>query len=845
MDVKISSHSSAPPPVAKQYGGSVAMALAVDQRSATQTDVYLAMGHDGLMRVRFTDTGGGLHKNKSWGPIFGTGSAYEVEPPPVSGGGSPPQTTRDLYGNLILEQVRSYLPLGSQVTREERPFFTDVALLDTTIAGHPAHQLYVAVDHLYWLVFDLNQPWSADQDILHHAGTQFYLQASNGTATALRGTPVMGADANQNAASCARTIRVLDDPQGAYVVVGNSFTFFIRDYSDTRAEACSYDADLMWGGGPVDEVPIKRDTQVFKVDWDAAAGAFTWSQVGQFDGGGENVCAPATQELLPGRIKFFYQFDADPDPDVVDRGMGLALLDVQGGSNTQTFQRGKDWAVGKLCFSVGTSPAHPDLVLTADNDGGLPNSGMFVIEQDQASGAWDLKSLYNPPAGSTTDDRGPEGLLWTHPESATVVEGQELVLTSGGKNANGDKRWLYAKYSGVTDNSYRTVDNIARSEWYYLEPPNDRFNNSGRVFYESLDLLSRLNTANKPMVGAHIQTTEGVAWFWRTDLEAYIATNGVANGEDIKVGSLAHVIRLVTHPEFNLLPTTGNDKVPVRHWWNHKGCHDDDVSLIGSNNPILIDVPKGTEWGHYVLAVPCRRLSANPDWNIFDSNWTPNNCNWSMHGKADWLPPTGSILRDWFGHGLVQFWEIAVDAGGNYYPVTTTENGVPGNTTLSRLIFPDGPVAGGPRSSCLVVESVTIDNTVYLLAADVAGHLYVYDITSILSLTDPTMNIGASPLATWDTVDPTFDGLPNPLFDIAVDYENGDTAMLYLAERRAGFEVLQFDPKQVLGGNILTDKGLVQTPGECQGVAITTLGSGEKKLLVADLSGGIRMYGKQ
>ncbi len=104
--------------------------------------------------------------------------------------------------------------------------------------------------------------------------------------------------------------------------------------------------------------------------------------------------------------------------------------------------------------------------------------------------------------------------------------------------------------------------------------------------------------------------------------------------------------------------------------------------------------------------------------------------------------------------------------------------------------------------------------------------------------------LGASPLATWETVDSTFDGLPNPLFDIAVDYENGDTAMLYLAQRRAGFQVLQFDPKQVLGGNILVDWGLVQTPGACQGVALTTLDTGEKKLLVTDLNGGIRMYGK-
>ncbi len=49
------------------------------------------------------------------------------------------------------------------------------------------------------------------------------------------------------------------------------------------------------------------------------------------------------------------------------------------------------------------------------------------------------------------------------------------------------------------------------------------------------------------------------------------------------------------------------------------------------------------------------------------------------------------------------------------------------------------------------------------------------------------------------------DGLLSPLFDIALDYENGDIAIFYLAQRRAG----------------------------------------EKELLVSDLSGGIRMYGKE
>ncbi len=53
--------------------------------------------------------------------------------------------------------------------------------------------------------------------------------------------------------------------------------------------------------------------------------------------------------------------------------------------------------------------------------------------------------------------------------------------------------------------------------------------------------------------------------------------------------------------------------------------------------------------------------------------------------------------------------------------------------------------------------------------------------------------------------------------DIAVDYEGGASALLYLAERRVGFEVLRFDPSK---NKILKRVSTVQTPGENQGLPL-------------------------
>ncbi len=112
--------------------------------------------------------------------------------------------------------------------------------------------------------------------------------------------------------------------------------------------------------------------------------------------------------------------------------------------------------------------------------------------------------------------------------------------------------------------------------------------------------------------------------------------------------------------------------------------------------------------------------------------------------------------------------------------------------------------------------------------------------SSRISKTDPSVIAYPTALASWRAMGSTMDDLPTALMDIAVDYEGGGSALIYLAERRVGFEVLRFDPTK---NKILKRVSTVQTPGETQGVSITQLASGEKFLIVADYSGGIRLYG--
>ena len=852
LQVKVNAHPDADPsgvtrPIkypGKMLGGAVAMAIAVDQDGSAGSetaDVYLAMGHHGLVKVHFWSDAGVLKKQKTWGPIFGTGSAYQTTLTP------PPGKTQALYGNFLYEHVRAYHDPGTSVRREEYPFVTDVEVLKGTVAGQAAHHLYVSVDHLHWMVFDLasSSAWAPDQPILAHIGEAFSFTESGAQET-MHIVAADSAGATAGKANCARSLSVVHDPvEGTYVVVSSAWKDLITDYAVTDYGGPGVDAEIGISGGGVG-APCDEETWVYEVGWDGGAGAFTWDPRNDMPRGGEGVCAPAVQELLPERIKFIYHHDTDPDPKKLSRGLGLALfdLDLASGPNTQLFERTRDEIVGKYAVALGTAPEHPDLVLTGHNDGGVPDIGPYRLDYDAVKDEWKFVSLYSPPAGSTTDERGPSGLLWRHPASQSLVvpatgnDPEFLYLASGGRHPSPAPfepagRWTYQRFTGL-DGVYASLE---RDMWRYLIPGTDRFDNPGRTYYESFDLLrglTDLGATNQPMAGTNQTTAEGLILIWRTELDdALTDPSSDQNGDDIHVGfhpRINEITRLVTHPEFNWMPFTDDTK----KWWvdDNPFNNDDDRHVVKTLNPTLVEVKdaSGAAWGSYVLVVPCNMLNADPDWEVFTSGGP---------GNEGWLPPETSELSR-YGHGFVQFWEIEEDSPGVYEPVTVTENFVPNNTPLERLVLPDGPQSGGERTSVLSAEAVRIGDHVYVILQELSGHVYAYEITNVL---DTSTAHFTSPLATWTPPGRIFDGHEMPVFDLAVDYDGGSTALVYVALWQAGVHVLRFDPQDSTGlQQPFQSLGLIQTPGHASSVHVQTSSTGTRQLVVNDYDGGLRLF---
>ncbi|MDA1349253.1 MAG: hypothetical protein O3A47_10400 [Chloroflexi bacterium] len=837
---------------AKNFGGAVAMSIAVDQDGAAGSetaDVYVAMGHHGLAKIHFWSSGGVLKKTRTWGPMFGSGPGAMQIPPPAPG------MSQALYDNLIQEDVRSFHVGNPVIRREEFPFFTDVEVLDEMVGGQRAHHLYVAVDHLHWMVFDLEQAWGPSQPILAHIGDEDSLTKQYANET------IRFVGENPNRANCARSLSVAHDPQGGtFVVVSSAWKTILRDYVATDYDGTAYDSQLGWGGGEATEPPCKPETWVYEVVWNGGAAQFEWPDRNWMTAGGEGVCAPPQQELLVSedRLKMIYRLDVDQG-NGIDRGLGVALFDLDPGNGlpSEFFNRDKSYIVGTYGVTVGTIPEYPDIVLTGHNDGGVPAIGPFRMEYDPSAVKWDMVSLYSPPAGSTADERGPQGLLWRHPGSQSIVVDEvvngepELVthayVTSGGTNyANTSvqegQRWVYQKFGGF-ENGAAALNQVM---WRYLIPDDDRFSNPGRVYYQDLDLFRELSDAgatNQPMAGNHMRTPEGLTWIWRTELD--LATADTENGDDLQIGVdpfILSVKRLVTHPEFNWMPA---DNPIAQAWWLDDPTNDDDVGNVRTFNSIAVEVQKEGVWGHYVLAVPCGTIMSNPDWAIFR---TPQN---GGIGDDNWLPDPidGQILRDNYGHGLVQFWEIEIDAvTGDFEPAVTTEGPpgdvVPRNTTLSRIIVPNGPQAGDPLSAVLYLDQVRIGDEVYLIVPDFGGTIYAYDITDILAATDPKVDLGGTAIGSWTAPLTTFDDLPTSIFDVAVDHGGGETAIIYVGARRGGVHALRFDPNDVTGvGEPFQSLGHMQTPADASGLHLQTSSYGTRQLLVSDYGGGLRLYG--
>jgi hypothetical protein len=184
-----------------------------------------------------------------------------------------------------------------------------------------------------------------------------------------------------------------------------------------------------------------------------------------------------------------------------------------------------------------------------------------------------------------------------------------------------------------------------------------------------------------------------------------------------------------------------------------------------------------------------------------------------------------------------------------YHPLDgnpNTADDVRGNSPLGKIVPDQADDAPG---NIWRIETVRMtvggEEKVYLFSCDFGGRLYVHEIQDILTHTDPEENLHSQLLvARWESPEALFDDLPTNVFDVEVDHRGGETATVYVAVRRVGIVVLDFNPAASLPNDRLTEVERLQCPGQTSALHLVETQDGSHHLLVSDYVGGIRIYGE-
>ena len=846
------------------FGGSVSINLDVDQYGTTsgdeEADVYVAMGHHGLVRVRFPNQI--QNPSVAWGPVFGDGTSYH-------------QSLGALYGNVIYEAERAYLhpQLGEGVVhRIERPFFADVAVFRGTADAQSVAQLYVAVDNLHWLMLDLNQPWGSSMPIAHHEGKTVVVPSDpTNDKGGLHDTWGKMARAwTGERPSCTSQLKIIRHPVLGDFLVASTGPLFLTGLGLIRSEGVTYHADFSYGGGDITfhQTPAEMFWYPIHATYDPQTD-YHWSGRA-LHLGGSFLDAPSTQGISS-RLTILHGLHVYKDPltDIIS-GAGICLVHVEDVRDTddtpQFYTRSFSHGHGRRTFSLTSSLRNNSLVLPAGNDSGVPDDGFLFTRQEAGEWIFDNRWYVKPANPPWDDERGPNGLLLdSDTDGQWLASTDQQYLFCGGTNKAANPplpsihRWRLSLLTVPADleAASPTVD----GDWY-VKPPKDRYDSDGRLYYmgvtTSLEFDAFLGSQHSERFAFATwgRTPESLVVIDRVELVNYLTGKPTA---DYRLGDPGVTItfhRITSNPEFNRMPRGDLD---AQAFWKSGDSEGGENGLVRSWTPKMVKVkdPVTGVFDKWVMVAPCGSVQANPEWDVFDGGLDP-----PVHV---WAPPVGTIWLDLFSHGMVQFFEFAPAGGtGAYEPVTVYDYGlngvddggvydqpgtddVPGNSPLSKIIPED--TVGDANGNIWRVETLSMPvngvDKVFLFSCDVGGRVYVHEIQDILQETDPNKSVSDELLLTrWLTPPAQFDELPNAAFDIAIDYRGGSAATVYVAVRRVGVVILNFDPAATVGQE-LVQVGRIQTGDHASAVHLRINPNGTRHLVVSDYGGGIRLYGEE
>jgi len=791
VDVRLAGH-----PQASAGEAALGLSLAVDEFATDRADVYVALASHGLVRVSFSPASFGPEAADplpEYGPIFGDGTFYNLSP----------HANADWYGNLEFGA-------GGRVERSVAPYFVDVAVQH----GSMRHYLYVALDHLGWARFDLNDEWGPELAINHHEGIPVPTQPWSQVQLSL--SPFVPNPASKPYEYVRRIEIALCGSQPILLATTSGFPFFAQMHNLlTEGRVLNYSGSSFNGVREVTLNQVRGDTDstlVYRIGR-VKFGKRPLNFAARADFGGVAITAPVRQ-FVGNKLLFFGTGKSVQLPEAGSSPLPYAsyraVADVSLARISVTHTRTREDRPGWLMYGIGDSLVRPGVLLLGANDAGIHPDG-FLVDCGSSLIRISQAGVTGVPG---SDPRATQGILFDPSAQWRVAGSTDSQFVWGGAArppGSFHGTWRVSRYTFPATDLCSTSPTALpeRTNIWKLSGPPDRFGYRGRWFFQgTLDEQydEEVTSSRDPaayLFASRAGTDEGVVVLRRDLIEATLAPrrkpplpDGFLDLRAAPFPEEAVVAELVTHPEFGAIDETHPDAA------NFIVEQTGGSVLTMAPKLVRLAMTRGGARDHWVLGVPCHSVANNPKLPIYD-----------VH--PEWRPSeVGQPWASTYSHLLVQFWDV------------DDPTAISPHSTLPRII--GGEDGGG----AYFLEFAEVNGRVYVFTADFGGRILVHDVTELLqsSLAPPLVARWVAPLGLTDD-------LQNNVQGLAVDL-SGVQPLVYVAVPRVGVVALRFDPSAASAQRLLR-VALVETPGNVRSVHLAPGG----RLLVADGEAGVRVLG--
>ena len=601
------------------------LGIAVDHLCTDETcllAIYLAMSSHGLLRVtpiRDPVTNAVTGWATTWGPVFGDGSYYEATSPGSS-----------LYGNLDFYVTGRTVHFDDH-DRSEAPVFADVAVEN----DGSEHWLYCAVDHLNWLRFDLNLPWTASMPIGHHEGEAIIIlqEASwhgDGDEDALTSygsgkeamrpvdlPPLDAQDPSRRDTTFAHRIALVDPPPGSglseklVVVTSSTLPFLFPGSIRTPTPTYNYTFQKTYGidfstAHHLAPIPQFATTIVYK----SSSLPGLMNGIGYMTAGGSSLHVPVDQSTAggSGHLKIVHNVRVENLPEVFGIDSVLEscvsfydLLTPPTGFAEPVFIRNaaSHDAKGRFTNGLGHCISDPRILTSAHNDAYPQMDGiLWTRPLNPGPGLALEQAVPTLPGDDRRMETGlvcPQNNQWAKPYPTDPQHDLHYIAGQAKHAGSILTGWGIVEHRVESDPNTPTQD-VAWNWTRVFERPDDRWLRRGRDGYISATTsdpaftayatayvagLGGAATGNEPLDYIfYLQggTADGVFVIDRSRLMTnYVFANPPANGT-ITVDqwpsrvSVANQFSLNTHPEWDLIPAATAPNDPSSHWWQPDGA---------------------------------------------------------------------------------------------------------------------------------------------------------------------------------------------------------------------------------------------------------------------------------